>query len=43
MTGKDSRIGTVAVIADAVGVDLVLVDRATGATIGRVDPPAQCS
>ncbi len=33
------RLDTVADIADAAGVDVVLVDRATGERVGIVDPP----
>lgn len=37
--GRDPKLSTVADVADLAGVDVVLVDRATGAEVGRVDPP----
>lgn len=37
--GRTPRADTLAEIADACGADLVLVDRETGETIGRIDPP----
>ncbi|WP_251159165.1 hypothetical protein [Caniella muris] len=36
---SDPRVGTVAEIGDFVGVDVCLVDRATGETIATIDPP----
>lgn len=36
---SDPRAGTIAEIGDIVGVDLALVDRATGETIATIDPP----
>ena len=33
------RLDTIADIADVAGCDLVIVDRATGETVGVVDPP----
>lgn len=37
---SDPQAGTIAEIGDLVGVDLCLVDRATGQTIATIDPPA---
>ena len=38
-TGSRPRLDTVADVADVCGVDVVLVDRATGERVGVVDPP----
>lgn len=37
--GTVPSLDTAAGVADCVGCDLVLVDRATGDTVARVDPP----
>ena len=37
------RIDTIADIADGAGVDVVLVDRATGETVGVVEPPRRAA
>lgn len=39
MPTRSPALATVADIADACGVDVVLVDRATGAAIATIDPP----
>ncbi|WP_102337698.1 helix-turn-helix domain-containing protein [Collinsella provencensis] len=39
MPRRSPALATVADIADACGVDVVLVDRATGAAIATIDPP----
>ena len=39
--GTVPSLDTAAGVADRVGGDLVLVDRATGDTVARVDPPAR--
>lgn len=39
--GSVPSLDTAAAIADVCGCDLVLVDRATGDTVARVDPPAR--
>ena len=35
------KLDTVADVADVAGVDVVLIDRATGDRVGVVDPPRQ--
>ncbi len=37
--GRDPKLGTVADVADVAGVDVVLIDRATGETVGTIEPP----
>ena len=37
--GRDPRTGTLADVADVCGVDVALVDRETGETLGTIDPP----
>lgn len=37
---RSPALATVATVADVAGVDLCLVDRATGETIATIDPPA---
>lgn len=37
------RLDTIADIADVAGVDVVLVDRATGDTVGVVEPPRRAA
>ena len=37
--GRVPSLGTVADVADVAGVDVALVDRETGETIGTVEPP----
>lgn len=37
--GRVPKLDTVADVADLVGVDVVLVDRATGERVATVDPP----
>lgn len=37
--GGPPKVDTLANIADVVGVDVCLVDRATGETIATIDPP----
>lgn len=37
--GRTPRLDTVADVADVCGVDVVLVDRATGERVGVVEPP----
>ena len=37
--GRDTKLSTVATVADVAGLDLVLVDRATGERVAVVDPP----
>lgn len=37
--GRDPKTGTLADVADVAGVDVALVDRATGETIGTIEPP----
>lgn len=37
------RLDTIADIADVAGVDVVLVDRATGETVGVVEPPRRAA
>ena len=37
--GRTPSIATVADVADVCGVDVVLVDRATGERVGVVEPP----
>ena len=37
--GRSPELATVADVADVCGVDVVLVDRATGERVGVVDPP----
>jgi hypothetical protein len=37
--GRSPALATVADVADVVGVDVVLVDRETGATVCTVTPP----
>lgn len=39
MTKRGPALATVADVADVAGVDVVLVDRATGAALGTVEPP----
>lgn len=39
MPTRSPALATVADIADACGVDVVLIDRATGAAIATIDPP----
>ena len=36
---KDSRIGTVADVADVAGCDVCIIDRETGAVVATVTPP----
>ena len=38
---RNPRIDTIATIADLTGVDVCLVDRSTGQTLGVVEPPRQ--
>ena len=38
--GRSPALATVATVADVAGVDVCLVDRATGETIATIDPPA---
>lgn len=37
--GRDPQLSSVVRVADLVGVDLCLVDRATGQTIATIEPP----
>lgn len=37
--GRDPKTGTLADVADVAGVDVALVDRATGETLGTIEPP----
>lgn len=39
MPSRSPALATVADIADACGVDVVLIDRATGAAIATIEPP----
>lgn len=39
LAGRSPTLATVADVADVVGVDVVLVDRETGATVCTVTPP----
>lgn len=38
---RSPQLATVADVADVAGCDVVIVDRETGATVARVDPPRQ--
>lgn len=38
-TKADSKLSTIADVADLAGVDVCLVDRATGETIATIEPP----
>lgn len=38
-SGRVPSLGTVADVADVAGVDVTLVDRATGETLGTIEPP----
>ena len=37
--GRAPKMGTIADVADVAGVDVVLIDRATGERVAVVDPP----
>lgn len=37
--GRVPSLGTVADVADVAGVDVTLVDRETGETLGTIEPP----
>lgn len=37
--GRPPTLGTVADVADVAGVDVTLVDRETGETLGTIEPP----
>ena len=37
--GKVPKVDTLADVADVAGVDVALVDRATGETLGTIEPP----
>lgn len=39
--GRSPELATVASVADVCGVDVVLVDRATGERVGVVEPPGR--
>ena len=39
--GRVPKLDTVADVADVAGVDVVLIDRASGDRVGVVDPPRQ--
>ena len=39
MPGRSPELATVTDVADVAGVDVVLVDRATGERVAVVDPP----
>lgn len=41
--GRSPSLATVANVADACGVDVVLRDRATGEELGTVDPPRRAA
>lgn len=41
--GRNPALATVADVADVVGVDVVLIDRATGETVGVVEPPRRAA
>lgn len=41
--GRVPRLDTVADVADLAGVDVVLVDRATGERVAVVDPPRRAT
>lgn len=42
-TDRVPSVATVADVADVAGVDVVLVDRATGETVGVVEPPRRAA
>lgn len=37
--GKVPKLDTLADVADVAGVDVALIDRATGETLGTIEPP----
>lgn len=39
--GRDPKLGTVADVADAAGVDVALIDRVSGEVIGTIEPPCR--
>lgn len=41
--GRSPALATVADVADVVGVDVVLIDRETGATVCTVTPPRRAN
>lgn len=43
LPGRSPQLATVADVADLAGVDVVLVDRATGERVAVVDPPRRAT